>query len=107
MCHLWRGGSRTPGPRPHDRSDQGVALPAVQPALLCQRCNQGLGLPRDDPTVLRAAADYVEEHRALALDAVTGGDAAVKGRGSTGSSGEPARSPGMARWLAMYPDGAH
>jgi hypothetical protein len=31
--------------------------------LLCQRCNQGLGLLRDDPTVLRAAADYVEEHK--------------------------------------------
>lgn len=34
-------------------------------ALLCQRCNQGLGLLRDDPTVLRAAADYVERHRDL------------------------------------------
>jgi hypothetical protein len=76
-------------------------------ALLCQRCNQGLGLLRDDPTVLRAAADYVEEHRELALDAVTGGAAASEGRGTTGSSGEPAPSPGMARWLAMYPNRAH
>lgn len=33
--------------------------------LLCQRCNQGLGLLRDDPDVLRAAAGYVERHRAL------------------------------------------
>jgi hypothetical protein len=32
--------------------------------LLCQRCNHGLGLLRDDPAVLRAAADYVERHRA-------------------------------------------
>ncbi len=32
---------------------------------LCQRCNHGLGLFRDDPAVLRAAASYVERHRAL------------------------------------------
>lgn len=32
--------------------------------LLCQRCNQGLGLFRDEPIFLRAAADYVERHRA-------------------------------------------
>lgn len=33
--------------------------------LLCARCNRGLGLLKDDPAVLRAAADYVERHRTL------------------------------------------
>lgn len=32
--------------------------------ILCGRCNTGLGSFRDDPTMLRRAADYIEEHQA-------------------------------------------
>lgn len=30
--------------------------------ILCSRCNLALGLLKDNPTVLRAAADYVEKY---------------------------------------------
>jgi recombination endonuclease VII len=74
--------------------------------LLCFNCNGGLGQFKDNPALLRAAADYVERHRAL--------------EGSTGSrpeardeTGDPCRqrrsgvsrgrrySHGFARWQAM------
>ena len=32
--------------------------------LLCPTCNVGLGGLRDDPVLLRRAADYIERHRA-------------------------------------------
>ena len=31
-------------------------------ALLCRGCNTGIGNMLDNPTILRAAADYLEEH---------------------------------------------
>jgi len=35
--------------------------------LLCGSCNGGLGLFKDDPAILRAAADYIDRHRAKVI----------------------------------------
>lgn len=34
-------------------------------AVLCSRCNMGLGLFLDNPTLVRAAAAYLEQHQQL------------------------------------------
>ncbi len=54
-------GDEHPGHIDHDHETE------LTRALLCERCNLGLGLFRDDPSLLRAAADYVELHRARYL----------------------------------------
>ncbi len=56
-------GETRPGHIDHDH-DTGLTR-----ALLCEGCNLGLGLLRDDPSLLRAAAAYVELHRARDLKA--------------------------------------
>ena len=56
MCALC--GDARPGHIDHDHATDFVR------ALLRERCDLALGLFRDDPSLLRAAADYVEIHRA-------------------------------------------
>jgi hypothetical protein len=56
--------------------------------MLCQRCNHGLGLFRDDPDLLHAAALYVDGHRERQVLARLRATFVVR-PGSGSPSGEP------------------
>lgn len=36
--------------------------------LLCNNCNRGIGYLKDDPVLVRAAADYIERHRMVGAE---------------------------------------
>lgn len=51
-----RGGSLSPLSVDHNHATGKVR------ALLCSRCNHMIGMAKEQPSVLRAAADYLEKH---------------------------------------------
>lgn len=60
-CGLCRGDTKRFWHGDHDH-DTGAFR-----AVLCHACNTGLGFFRDNPDLLRRAADYVESHKAKYL----------------------------------------
>lgn len=60
--HVAQGGRCAICGDPAQHLDHDHATGATR-QLLCQRCNQGLGLFRDEPGLLYAAALHVDAHR--------------------------------------------
>jgi Recombination endonuclease VII len=58
--------ARTPGGRGEWRIDHDHVTGQIR-GLLCNNCNSGIGMLQDDPKILRAAVQYVEQHRQMEL----------------------------------------
>lgn len=66
-CANLECGAVEPGGRGHWHTDHCHTTGEIR-GILCQRCNQGIGLFSDNPARLRAAADYLEKHVARRLE---------------------------------------
>jgi hypothetical protein len=63
ICHQPYGGGQKAAARLHADHDHQTGK---HRDLLCNNCNRGLGYFKDDPALLRAAAAYIDRHRAVA-----------------------------------------